>query len=493
MSDKEIVYEVPEGKQEGKPVKRPSMAYLPVDSIITKSNTLIQKTRYSLPKTQQKILLAMIAKIDTQHDTDASKVYSLSFADFSKLTGVNVNSTSYIKFIKRTIEDLTSASFWMDAGPQKMKIYHWVADGAEIDTKAKKINLQFSPLIFPYLTQLKSNYTTFNVQYLLQMSSTYSMRFYELLLSYDNGDKDYGYNNGLVFQKLTPEVLRLFADRADELKGFRFKVFSVAEIKELLSPYDKQVASNPKKYKTLAQKYKNFHDFEKNVLVHAKQEINELTDLWFDYAAVRSTGSRAYDKLYIFIKYKTEKEMDVVKARYAEKAASVVLEHPRKRKGKQEPLGEPGNSEKTNEPISDVVFGWTVTKALRMLEAKAEIEEIKARVNEDIAKAAENALVYVARIITNKHTEKKAALARDTRDSLNRVLEQNGSLKTWAVGMGCYLHQKQQAGQLKSPQYNAAVVANAVEDMTIIPMGEKELKSGKRKDLFKMSMDMFDE
>ena len=28
--------------------------------------------------------------------------------------------------------------------------------------------------------------------------STYSMRFYEILLSYDNGDTDYGYTNGLV-------------------------------------------------------------------------------------------------------------------------------------------------------------------------------------------------------------------------------------------------------------------------------------------------------
>ena len=43
-------------------------------SIVTKSNDLIQKTRYSLPRIQQKLLLAMIAQIDPKHDTDPSKI-----------------------------------------------------------------------------------------------------------------------------------------------------------------------------------------------------------------------------------------------------------------------------------------------------------------------------------------------------------------------------------------------------------------------------------
>ena len=43
-------------------------------TVVTKSNELIQKTRYSLPKTQQKLLLAMIAQINPKEDTDPNKV-----------------------------------------------------------------------------------------------------------------------------------------------------------------------------------------------------------------------------------------------------------------------------------------------------------------------------------------------------------------------------------------------------------------------------------
>ena len=72
-----------------------------------------------------------------------------------------------------------------------------------MNDRDKQIRVRFNPEILPYLSQLKSNYTSYNVEYLLTMNSTYSMRFYEILLSYDNGDTDYGYTNGLVFQPVT--------------------------------------------------------------------------------------------------------------------------------------------------------------------------------------------------------------------------------------------------------------------------------------------------
>lgn len=56
-------------------------------SYITKSNDLIQKTKYSLPRNEQKILFMLLSKIDQKRDTDASKYYTITFSEFSKLTG----------------------------------------------------------------------------------------------------------------------------------------------------------------------------------------------------------------------------------------------------------------------------------------------------------------------------------------------------------------------------------------------------------------------
>ena len=42
--------------------------------------------------------------------------------------------------------------------------------------------------------------------------------------------------------------------------------------------------------KPLTEKYKVFSDFEKNVLAMVKSEINEMTDLWFDYERCAAAG-----------------------------------------------------------------------------------------------------------------------------------------------------------------------------------------------------------
>ena len=134
-------------------------------TVVTKSNELIQKTRYSLPKTQQKLLLAMIAQINPKEDTDPNKVYTMSFSNFSRLTGADTRSSSYRTYLKNTIKKLADSSFWVDDGAKSSDLYRWISGGTNIDFENKTINMRFSPEIFPYLTQLKSNYTSFDVEY----------------------------------------------------------------------------------------------------------------------------------------------------------------------------------------------------------------------------------------------------------------------------------------------------------------------------------------
>ena len=49
------------------------------------------------------------------------------------------------------------------------------------------------------------------------------MRVYEIILSYDNGNRDYGYTNGLVFQPVNDEILNKFSSKRDELTGYKYK------------------------------------------------------------------------------------------------------------------------------------------------------------------------------------------------------------------------------------------------------------------------------
>lgn len=479
-----------------RPTGRAKKYSLSNESIVTKSNDLIQKTRYSLPKTQQKVLLAMIAQIDPKNDLDPSKVYSMSFSDFSKLTGVNMHNKSYYDFLKKTIKALSDSSFWMEdksKTSRKEKLIRWIGEETEINRDEQMIYMQFSKRIFPYLTQLKSNYTSFNVQYLLQMNSTYSMRFYEILLSYDNGDRDYHYENGLVFQPVNAEVLDMFPEKAAALRGYKYKVYNIDDLKEQLSPPppDDDSEANSKKYKPLTEKYPNFNDFERYVLMKAKEEINEMTDLWFDYVPIRMRGTRKYDRLYLFIKYKTEAEMETVRKRHTDKRKPGE-EVPRKaRTARKRRAADP--QPPIGEPLPETVHSLTHTKALRTLEAKAEVAALQDNVRPDVLEAAESVLGYLAKALTSTKSAKGQRVSVETREALNRVLEKNGTLKIWVLGMARMMLEKQAAGQLKSPQYNTSVVVNAIEDMTILPTGRAELRRSGAKDLFAPDMAVFEE
>ena len=115
-------------------------------SYITKSNDLIQRTKYSLPRNEQKVLFMLMSKIDQKNDKDASKYYSITFNDFAKLTGVRTVDTTYALNLKETIENLENRTFWVKKEPSS-KVYRsisWLQKGSEVDFDKKEIRLRFN-------------------------------------------------------------------------------------------------------------------------------------------------------------------------------------------------------------------------------------------------------------------------------------------------------------------------------------------------------------
>ncbi|WP_455501018.1 replication initiation protein [Gemmiger sp.] len=483
--------------EEKKPRKSKSLVpkYNPAsESIITKSNDLIQKTKYALPKLEQKVLLAMMAQINPKEVPDADRIYSLSFADFGRLAGVNMHDNTYLEYLKDTVKSLEDRSFWsLDPASDghQYKVLSWLQRGSTVNDRDKQIRVRFNPEILPYLSQLKSNYTSYNVEYLLTMNSTYSMRFYEILLSYDNGDMDYGYTNGLVFQPVTQDILDMFPDYAKLIRGFKYKVFDIQELKEQLSPPPEKRRKD--KEKPLTEKYSNFHDFERYVLLKAKDEINEMTDLWFEYIPVRVRGGRKYERLYLFIRYKTAKEMDEVR-RFHEYKVRRREELPRRAKNSKVPITDQSKLDSMiDTPFSEDVYGYHYGKVHRILIFKTRIREYREQLDEDFFDVANGVMIYTARLLTNTSNEKKKRMAVDTRDALNRIIEEQGDLRFWLLGMARMMLTKQEQGQLKSPQYNATVVYNAIDDMSIIPLGKQELRTMEMGPVFKTDLSVFDE
>lgn len=474
-------------------------------SIITKSNDLIQKTKYSLPRNEQKILLIMLSKIDQRNDRDASKYYTITFQEFSKLTGVDIMRSGYKPHLQQIVENLENRTFWVPDGPDQLKTISWISKGSRVNFKDKTIQMRFNPDIWKDIAQLTSNYTSYSIEYLLMMQSTYSMRVYEIILSYDNGNRDYSYNNGLIFEPVTEEVLQKFPNKREELKGFKYKRFDMEEFKGMLSmptrdeinrSKGKSRDSSAQKFsrdKPLTEKYKVFSDFEKNVLAMVKSEINEMTDLWFDYEPVRRRGVRKYEFLYIFIKYKNREEMKSVRAFHQEHkgADTEVSRKPRKRRSSvsKEAL------EQYNQPLKETILTTTYRLARNELAVKAQYQTYEKKLTPEERNIFIDIFTYTSKILTNT---KKRDQAEETLEALNRIIKDNNGLKTWALGMSVkYKAMLERAKERKSAQYYRTVVYNDIieNSAAIIADGTKRaaLLDDDRTDLFKFDWSQFDE
>ena len=489
-----------DGKQQTGLKKRDTYAF---GTFITKSNDLIQRTKYSLPRNEQKILFMLLSKIDQRHDLDASKYYTISFDDFAKLTGVNAMDSGYANYLRKTIESLENRMFWVPLGNDQYKTMSWVNRGSIVDMKKKTISMRFNPDIWKDIAQLTSNYTSYSIEYLLMMQSTYSMRVYEIILSYDNGNnRDYSYNNGLIFEPVTEEVLQKFPNKRDALKGFKYKRFDIEEFKGMLSmptrdeinrSKSKSKDSSAAKFsrdKPLTEKYKVFSDFEKNVLVMVKKEINEMTDLWFDYAPARKRGVRKYEYLYIFIKYKTKAEMRDVRSYHDRNTHDdEIVRDSRKKKTQSAEKA----AQHITEPFSTDILKMKYRKATTEIRNKADYASYEDKLTDNEKNICNDIFTYTAKILTNIN---KRDQAEETLDSLNRIIRDNAGLKTWAMGLCVkFTEMFEKATERKAAQYYRTVVYNdTIENSAlIIAAGKQKLASLDPAGVFKFDMSVFED
>ena len=218
-------------------------------TIVRKSNDLIQNAMYSLTLSQQKLMLHIFAMIKPS-DTELPR-YEMSIYEFLKLCGVDPHNGSMYKQVKKNIEDIANAKVqWIRlAGTQKITMFRWLSS-ATIDEGTGKIVLTLDQSLKPHLIQLKEFYTTMNITYTLPMKSQYSIKIYELCKSYQN---------------LYLEMKK---------KGEPL-VWSIETLK-------KQVDCNAS----------NWAHVRRTVLDKAKSEINGKTDILFDYAVYEKDRQR---------------------------------------------------------------------------------------------------------------------------------------------------------------------------------------------------------
>jgi plasmid replication initiation protein len=213
------------------------------DYQVVKANALIQKTRYDLSLQEQKLILHVIQLIKPE-DKKFHR-YMLSIKEYCQICEMNYKSGKNYENIKKSLKSLRDKSFWLETEDGTETLMSWLSK-IRIFKNRGTIEVELDSDLKPYLLQLKKFFTRYKYLYVMAMRSSYSIRLYELLKSYEN-------QRGI---RLTVEQIR--------------KMLGIGE-----------------------HKLTKWYDIRRYVIDQAQKEINELTDIQVKYNTVKK-GRRVY-------------------------------------------------------------------------------------------------------------------------------------------------------------------------------------------------------
>ena len=206
------------------------------NSIIAIQHNNLVEAKYSMTLQQKRIMIWLVSQI--KPDDIDFKEHVLNIRELIKICQLSGES-SYKEIKDITFSLIEKGIRIIDITDPENKREIQVSWLSSADYYKGQVKLSFSPKLKPYLLQLKEKFTTINVIDLMQFKSIHAIRIYELLKQYqDIGERTLG----------------------------------IEEIKECCGVKDK---------------FKQYIEFEKYLLLIAQREINEKSDIHFEFERIK--------------------------------------------------------------------------------------------------------------------------------------------------------------------------------------------------------------
>lgn len=207
------------------------------NELVIQHNHLVE-ARYRLSLQEKRIILWLLTQIKP-NDCDF-KAHRLEIVEFSKMIGLKVDN-QYSQLQEVTLNLMKRVLKIHEPTTKSVLQVAWLSS-AHYELNKGYVLLEFSPKLKPYLLQLKSHFTKLSISDMMQLTSTYAVRFYELLKQYES----------IKQRKISVEDIRNYCG-------------------------------------ITKTEYTRYNDFKKNVLERAKKEINEKTDLTIGYKELKES------------------------------------------------------------------------------------------------------------------------------------------------------------------------------------------------------------
>jgi len=168
-------------------------------SVVSKSNDLIE-ARYKLSLNEQRLVILLISII--QPDDDDFHDYDLRVSEFANMFGIECVKDIHAR-VEEAARNLVGKRLDLSVGKEREYVA-WFSHAKYVEGKGV-INISFHKSLKPYLLQLKNRFTQYKINSIVKFKSSYSIRFYELLKSYE-----YLGNGERFYREFTLEDLRSF-------------------------------------------------------------------------------------------------------------------------------------------------------------------------------------------------------------------------------------------------------------------------------------------
>jgi plasmid replication initiation protein len=245
-------------------------------NLVTKSNMLIE-ANYKLGVVEQKIILYLASNIHSK-DSDF-KTYTLPIKEFNKLLGLK--GTPKYTELRQITKELMHKVFEVRIDKKVIQV-SWLSYVAYNENDGT-IDIRFDPFLRPYLLELKREFTSYRLENVVKLKSSYAIRIYEFLKQYEK---------------------------------LHERTFSLIDLRKMLGAEDV---------------YPAYGNFKQRVIVPAQEELKKKTDISFEIEEVKV--GRRVDKIKFLIssvKTKDKKSLNVLEGTMEEKVSNSFFERVKK-------------------------------------------------------------------------------------------------------------------------------------------------------------------
>ena len=222
--------------------QKPELDKAEAESLIAMSNDLILKSQWPrLVINEQRLVLYMLALVEK--DDEDFKTYKVSIQELGNVLGVK-HKDLYKQFDAATSGLMSKIIKWTEAPYTENEMLHkmtWCSY-AGIAQGQGFVQISFDPHLKPFLLALKGHFTLYELRAVIRLKNHYSLRLYQFLK----------YNEGIARRTRNKSI-----------------VVSVEWLQQYLG-----IENNS---------YKAYGSFKQRILVPARKDIQQKTDLLFDF------------------------------------------------------------------------------------------------------------------------------------------------------------------------------------------------------------------